>query len=287
MPKAQQKSNIVRWQPAEALMLAEKYKDLFPEFMKAQSQSGTNAVTNKLNKELTVHINNHFHNNRQVKSVVAKLHDIKRKAKEKFRIGAKEREKTGGGKVKVPDYTPAEAILVELVSGSIIFEGLKNKRQSQIVASTAADRPSCSNLVTNHDISNEDSQNDALGSDDSENEDRAENEVEEESGQDDLPNISDDHGTDEEREEIEETIPNVTPSQASGVSKRVQSRREASLQKKRILDLQEQNLKEELEMRRIKRRHLERKEEIMDNFEKVINKVDTLMNYYYNKNFKK
>ena len=134
--------------------------------------------------------------------------------------------------------------------------------------------------------SNEDSQNDVLRSDDSENEDRAENEIEEESDQDDLPNISDDHGTDEEGEEIEETIPNVTPSQASGVSKRVQSRREALLQKKRILDLQEQNLKEELELRRIKRRHLERKEEIMDDFEKVIKKADTLMNYYYKKNFK-
>ena len=98
--------------------------------------------------------------------------------------------------------------------------------------------------------------------------------------------MADDHGTDEEGEEIEETIPNVTPSQASGVSKRVQSRREALLQKKRILDLQEQNLKEELELRRIKRRHLERKEEIMDDFEKVIKKADTLMNYYYKKNFK-
>ena len=55
----------------EALMLAEKYKDIFPEYMKAQ-KSKRDECSYKLNKKSTHRINNNFHNNRPVEAIMAK-----------------------------------------------------------------------------------------------------------------------------------------------------------------------------------------------------------------------
>ena len=112
----------------------------------------------------------------------------------------------------------------------------------------SSDGPSLSSLTTHSGISNSDSKNDVLGGDDSflenehggENEDRnaLENEAEE-SDQDNLPNISHDHASDDEKGEEEETVPNVILPQASGYSKKVQEkilyrRREYWIFKRRI-----------------------------------------------------